>query len=407
MASHRTAASVSEQSLAPWPPEALIAEVYSLAEEKGLSTCWTSVLSAKLKIQLPNGDFDLKSCLQVAPKEDLIACVTALRTELEASTCVRAQRKPYRRRLSGTRQRTSQEKRQARQKRSKTQVKVTTQDVRDPPGVPQPRQSMDVEIQKMENQETRIGQIQELLAVQHMQQQNFTSLEAQLGEMKSKTEAFHQQLLGELKMAQLTIDSATTVQTDPTIQALAGGDFINIRHCMEEQALDMRRNDEQLTEARRLIDEHRAEIRYLKTQLDKIQEEIQRGCVERQTSIISTDAFSEANTDCDKATVLTSSAESTQLHGSYPTETTQSYGIVESISFSTSPAAGIHAGMSQTSKLMEDNMASSEPGAVNAQYTPMFAETQQVHVRLLSDVKLGDYFHHAIDSDAVAGFRMH
>ncbi|KIW36651.1 uncharacterized protein PV06_11163 [Exophiala oligosperma] len=399
MASRRTAASVSEQFLAPWSPEALIAEVYSLAEEKGFYTRWTSVLSAKLKIQLPNGDSDLNSCLQEAPKEDLIACVTALRTELEASTRVRSQRKTCRRRLSVTKRRTSQEKRQAREKRSKTQAKVTPQDMGDPLGVAQPRQSMDVELQKVENQETRVVQIKEVLAVQHMQQQKFTSFEAQFGEMKIKTEAYHQQLLGELKMTQQTIDSAVTaLQADRTIQALVGGDFIDIRRCMEEQALAMRENDEQLREARRLIDEHRAEIRYLKTQLDKNQKEIQQGCVGKPTSVTSADAFSEANTDGDKATVSTSSAESTQLQGSYPAETTQSHSIFASSSLSTSSAAGILAGMSQTSKSSDGNMAPSDPIAVNSQYTPIFTETQQVHEGLLSDVGLEDYFHYTIDS---------
>ncbi|KAL6240417.1 hypothetical protein RBB50_012699 [Rhinocladiella similis] len=401
MSCPRVSTSVSEQFLAPWSSDALIAEVYSLAGEKGLSTRWTSVLSAKLKIELPNGDSNLNAYLQEAPKESLIACVTALRTELEASTSVRSRRKSYRRRPSATKQKTSQEKRQARETRRKTKVKITGQHLKCSPNLAQPRQSMDVEIDMVNEQETSVGHLEErILAVQHMQQYKFTVFEAQIGDMKRETELYKERLLGKLAITQQTIDSAATaLQSNPTIRALAGGEFINIRHHMEEQALAMLRNKEQLREAQNRINENRGEIKYLKTQLDKVQEEIRQGFVERRTSVTSADSFSEAYAETEKATVSTFSVESTPLHGSYPAEPSRSHCIAESGSIPTSTsAARILAGMSQTSKWVEDNMTSSEPVAVNTQCTPMFAEAQQVHERLLNDVGLGDYCHYTIDS---------
>ncbi|KIW35762.1 uncharacterized protein PV06_11898 [Exophiala oligosperma] len=407
MSPPRIATSVSEQLLAPWSSDALIAEVYSLAGEKELSTCWTSVLSTKLRIELPNGDSDLSSYLQEASKQSLITCVTALRTELEASTSGRSRRKPHRKRPPITKQTTSQEKRQAREK-SKKRLKMTGKRAKCPPKLAQPRQRMDIEIHTVDEQETSIEHIkEEILAMQHVQQYKFTSLEAQLGDVKRGTEVYQQRLLEEMKITQENFGSAAiTLQSNPTIQALAGGEFRNICRRVEEQALAMHQNNEQLREAQQLINEYRDEIKYLQIQLDKVQEDIRQGCVERRASVNSADSFSEAKSEGEKVTVPTLSVESTRLHGSYPLETSRPQCIAESSSIPTSSPRTL-AGMSQTSKWREDNMASSEPDAVNAQYTPMLAETQQVHERLLSDIELGDCFHYTIDSDAVAGFRMH
>ncbi|KIW35769.1 uncharacterized protein PV06_11890, partial [Exophiala oligosperma] len=398
MSPPRIATSVSEQLLAPWSSDALIAEVYSLAGEKELSTCWTSVLSTKLMIELPNGDSDLSSYLQEASKQSLIACVTALRTELEASTSGRSRRKPHRKRPPITKQTTSQEKRQAREK-SKKRLKMTGKRVKCPPKLAQPRQRMDVEIHTVDEQETSIEHIkEEILAMQHVQQYKFTSLEAQLGDVKRGTEVYQQRLLEELKIIRENFGSAAiTLQSNPTIQALAGGEFRNICRRVEDQALAMHRNNEQLREAQQLINEHRDEIKYLQIQLDKVQEDIRQGCVERRASVNSADSFSEAKSEGEKVTVPTLLVESTRLHGSYPLETSRPQCIAKSSSIPTSSPRTL-AGMSQTSKWTEDNMASSEPGAVNAQYAPMLAETQQVHGRLLSDVELGDCFHYTIDS---------